>query len=428
MTQIKPNPNTGSTYLVGGAVRDELLGRPVKDRDYVVVGSTPKTMLDAGYQQVGKDFPVFLHPDTKEEYALARTERKSGSGYHGFELDFSAEVTLEEDLLRRDLTVNALAQDAHGNIVDPYGGLDDIKNKTLRHVSPAFAEDPLRVLRVARFAARYAYLGFTVADDTLALMKQLADSGELSTLTPERVWQETERALGEQDAQVYFQVLRDCDALAVIFPEVDALFGVPQRPEYHPEVDTGIHTLLSLQQACLANASTKVRFAVLLHDLGKALTPTDELPRHLKHEQRGIKPVKAVCKRLKVPKAFEQLAVAVCEHHLTCHKAFELLPKTVVKLIGRLDGFRNPERVSDFVLACECDAKGRTGLENKPYPQAQYLLDCLDAAKKVSISDLPNEQREDLLKANAGAKIAEAIYKLRIKAVTQVKHDHAHSH
>lgn len=408
------------TYLVGGAVRDALLNRPVKDRDYVVVGATPQMMLAAGYQQVGKDFPVFLHPESKEEYALARTERKSGTGYHGFEVHFGTDVTLEEDLLRRDLTVNAIATDEKGKHIDPYGGLDDIKNKLLRHVSPAFAEDPLRVLRVARFAARYAHLGFSIAQETMRLMSTLATSGELASLVPERVWQETERVLAEQDAQVYFQVLHECGALAVIFPEIHALFGVPQRPEYHPEVDTGIHTLLSLKQACLVRASTAVRFAVLVHDLGKALTPVAELPKHHQHEKRGVAPVQQLCSRLKVPKGYEKLAVAVCEYHLKCHRVFELSPKKIIKLLKDLDGFRNPQRVADFVQACECDAKGRTGLENRPYPQAQYLLDCLAASQSVSIKDLPAAQREKFLENGQGQKIAEAIHKLRIQAVTQV--------
>lgn len=411
----------GQVYLVGGAVRDALLGLATKDRDFVVVGATPTLMLELGFSQVGKDFPVFLHPTTKEEYALARTERKSGMGYHGFELRYDASVSLEEDLQRRDLTINALAADATGKLIDPYGGLHDLQAKQLHHVSAAFSEDPLRVLRVARFAARFSGLGFTVASDTLALMRHISQSGELTTLAAERVWAETERALSEADAQVYFEVLRACGALSVLFPEVDALFGVPQRADYHPEVDTGIHTLLSLKQSCLANASTKVRFSVLVHDLGKALTPQDILPRHIGHEARGVSPVQQLCARLKVPKAYEKLAVAVCRHHLKCHKVFELNAKTTVKLLGELDGFRNPDLVADFTLACRCDARGRTGFEDNPYIQAKYLKTCLDAASKIGINNLPDAQRQALLAQNAGVKIADAIHKLRIQAVAQVK-------
>ena len=316
-------------YLVGGAVRDQLLGHPYHEKDYVVVGATPEQLLAQGYQPVGKDFPVFLHPETKDEYALARTERKSGQGYHGFEFYTDISVTLEDDLIRRDLTINAIAMDDDGKIYDPYHGHEDLNNKILRHVSDAFAEDPLRVLRVARFAARYHQYGFTIAEETLALMQQLANSGELKALTPERVWKETSRALMERDADVYFETLRQCGALKVLFPEIDALFGIPQRPEYHPEIDCGIHTLMSLQQACRANYSLDVRFAVLVHDLGKALTPKDELPRHIMHEERGVQPVNDICDRLKVPTNTKQLSIAVCKEHLKSHQAFTLKAGTL---------------------------------------------------------------------------------------------------
>lgn len=410
------------TYLVGGAVRDGLLNRPVKDKDYVVVGATPEIMKQNGYMQVGKDFPVFLHPHTKEEYALARTERKQGKGYHGFDLYFGKEVTLEDDLLRRDLTINAIAQDTQGKLIDPFGGIQDIKDKILRHVSPAFAEDPLRVLRVARFAARYADLGFIIATETLELMTQLTSSGELATLTAERVWQETERALAEQSAWVYFETLRHCGALAVLFPEIDALFGVPQRKEYHPEVDTGIHTLLSLQQACADNASVEIRYAVLTHDLGKALTPENELPSHKGHEKAGLEPLNDLNKRLKVPKRFEKLANYVCEHHLKCHRISEMTPKSIVKLIAKMDGFRNPDNVINFAKACRYDAQGRTGLENKPYPQTEYLIACLQATKDIRFADIPEPEKTILMSKqadgnNRGDLIANAIYRLRINAV-----------
>lgn len=423
-------------YLVGGAVRDALLNRRVVEKDYVVVGATPEQLTALNFTQVGKDFPVFLHPDSKDEYALARTERKSGQGYHGFKLCFDPSVTLTEDLMRRDLTVNALAiatdkldqtdladlanlpaliQKNQQHIIDPYKGLDDLQNKVLRHVSPAFAEDPLRVLRVARFAARYAHLGFSVAPETLALMRQLAESGELATLTPERIWKETQRALAEKDASVYFEVLRNCGALAVIFPEIDALFGIPQPVAYHPEIDTGLHTLLSLEQACKANANAMVRFAVLVHDLGKALTPNDMLPSHRGHEEKGVIPVQNLCQRLKVPKSYEQLAVAVCRFHLKCHRAFELKASSIVKLLNQLDGIRNPDKVANFVQACMFDAKGRTGLENRDYPQAEYLLDCLKAISAIKFTDLPKN-----ITNKGGEAIANAFYQARVSAVKQV--------
>ena len=400
-------------YLVGGAVRDQLLGHPYHEKDYVVVGATPEQLLAQGYQPVGKDFPVFLHPESKEEYALARTERKSGHGYHGFEFYTDVNVTLEDDLIRRDLTINAMAMDDHGTVYDPYHGQDDLNHKILRHVSPAFAEDPLRVLRVARFAARYAQYGFTVADETIELMRQLAESGELEALTPERVWKETSRALMEDHADVYFEVLRACGALKVLFPEIDALYGVPQRPEYHPEIDCGIHTMMALQQACKANYSLDVRFAVLVHDLGKALTPKAELPRHIMHEERGIKPVTEVCERLKVPTQTKQLALAVCKEHLKCHQAFTLKAGTVWRLLQRLDVLRRPERVEAFLQACECDAKGRLGLEDRAYPQAKYLFDVMQTVRSIKASDLPPEIK--------GADIGEMLIQKRIEAIAEFK-------
>lgn len=403
-------------YLVGGAVRDSLLGHPYQEKDYVVVGATPEHMLAQGFQPVGKDFPVFLHPKTKEEYALARTERKSGKGYHGFQFFTDTTVSLEEDLIRRDLTINAIAMDQDGRIYDPYGGQTDLENKTLRHVSEAFAEDPLRVLRVARFAARYSSYGFHIASETLQLMQTMAESGELDALTPERVWKETSRALLEDHADIYFQTLRDCGALKHLFPEIDALFGVPQRPEYHPEVDCGIHTLMSLQQACKSNYSLDVRFAVLVHDLGKALTPVNELPRHIMHEERGVKPVTELCERLKVPTQTRQLALSVCKEHLKCHQIMSLKPGTIWRLLQRLDVLRRPERVEAFVQACECDARGRLGLEDRPYPQAQYMLDAMQVVRSIKVQDLPENIK--------GAEIGEMLIQCRIDALTEFKHQH----
>ncbi|MFV5363962.1 multifunctional CCA addition/repair protein [Acinetobacter oleivorans] len=403
-------------YLVGGAVRDSLLGHPYQEKDYVVVGATPEHMLAQGFQPVGKDFPVFLHPETKEEYALARTERKSGKGYHGFQFFTDTTVSLEEDLIRRDLTINAIAMDQDGKLYDPYGGQTDLENKILRHVSDAFAEDPLRVLRVARFAARYSAYGFHIAPETLQLMQTMAESGELDALTPERVWKETSRALLEDHADIYFQTLRDCGALKHLFPEIDALFGVPQRPEYHPEVDCGIHTLMSLQQACKSNYSLDVRFAVLVHDLGKALTPVNELPRHIMHEERGVKPVTELCERLKVPTQTRQLALSVCKEHLKCHQIMSLKPGTVWRLLQRLDVLRRPERVEAFVQACECDARGRLGLEDRPYPQAQYMLDAMQVVRSIKVQDLPENIK--------GAEIGEMLIQYRIDALTEFKHQH----
>ena len=403
-------------YLVGGAVRDHLLGHPYHEKDYVVVGATPEQLLALGYQPVGKDFPVFLHPESKEEYALARTERKSGQGYHGFEFYTDVSVTLEDDLIRRDLTINAMAMDEEGQIYDPYQGQQGLANKILRHVSNAFVEDPLRVLRVARFAARYKPLGFSIATETLDLMRQLAESGELNALTPERVWKETSRALMEPHADVYFEVLEVCGALKVLFPEIQALFGIPQRPEYHPEIDCGIHTLMSLHQACKANYSLDVRFAVLVHDLGKALTPEHELPRHIMHEERGIQPVTEVCDRLKVPTQTKQLALAVCKEHLKCHQAFALKPGTLWRLLQRLDVLRRPERVEAFIQACECDARGRLGLEDREYPQAEYVRNAMEIVRGIKAQDLPADIQ--------GSEIGEMLIQRRIQALEAYKAQH----
>lgn len=378
-------------YLVGGAVRDTLLNYPFVERDWVVVGARPQELLEQGYQQVGKDFPVFLHPRTKEEYALARTERKQGHGYTGFELHYDPDVTLEEDLQRRDLTINAMAQTLDGELIDPYGGARDIEAKLLRHVSDAFVEDPLRVLRVARFAARYAHLGFNVAEETLALMKRIVAEGELAHLAPERIWVEMNKALGEQSPEVFIEVLRDCDALAALLPEVEALFGVPQNAKHHPEVDTGIHTLMVLQQAALLSKQSEVRFAALLHDLGKGITPKAEWPRHIAHESRGLALVKAVCKRLKVPNRHRDLALKVCEFHLLCHRARELRGKTLLKLFRATGALRQPQEFEWFLLACEADARGRLGLEHEPYPQADYLRHALTVAQSVSAESFKDQ-------------------------------------
>ncbi len=370
-------------YLVGGAVRDALLGYPSSERDWVVVGASPRDMLDKGYQQVGRDFPVFLHPQTKDEYALARTERKQGHGYTGFAVHCDPAVTLEQDLLRRDLTINAMARSESGAIIDPYGGQRDLAAKILRHVSAAFVEDPLRVLRTARFAARYAHLGFTVAAETIELMAQIVLQDELAHLPAERVWTEIERALGERNPEVFIEVLRDCGALQRLLPELEALFGVPQTAHYHPEIDTGIHTLMALQQAARLTPATDVRFAVLIHDLGKGVTPPAEWPRHIAHEQRGLKLVDAVCRRLKSPAAHRELALKACEYHTHCHRALELRGKTLLKLLNATDALRRPDRFEAFLLTCEADARGRKGLEQRDYPQADYLRRALEIARDV---------------------------------------------
>ena len=401
-------------YLVGGAVRDSLLNYPSSENDWVVVGATPEQMTDQGFKPVGQDFPVFIHPKSSEEYALARTERKSGHGYKGFEFYTSVDVSLEEDLIRRDLTINAMAQDNAGNIIDPFGGQQDLEKKRLRHVSGAFTEDPLRVLRVARFAARYHHLGFTIASETMALMKSIVAEGEMAFLVAERVWKETSRALTERSPQVFIQVLRDCGALKALFPEVDALFGVPQRADYHPEVDTGIHTLMALEQSVKLSESSAVRFSVLVHDLGKALTPETVLPSHSGHEKSGLPLVKALCDRLTVPNSHRQLAMAVTEYHLHSHKAKELKPATILKLFQNIGALRDDRRLSDFLYCCEADARGRTGFEDISYHARDYLMAALSAVKKVDISDLVAD-------GVTGAEIGRQLKQRQIEQLTTFK-------
>ncbi|MFT0211302.1 multifunctional CCA addition/repair protein [Pseudomonas sp. F1_0610] len=371
-------------FKVGGAVRDRLLNQPITDIDYVVVGASPQQMLDAGFQPVGADFPVFLHPETKQEYALARTERKSGHGYGGFEIYSAPDVSLEDDLIRRDLTINAIAEDEQGIIYDPHNGQADIAQRVLRHVSPAFAEDPLRVLRVARFAARYANLGFSIAPETLELMQQLAQSGELNHLTPERVWKEVSRALMEPRPDVFISSLRECQALSVLFPEVDALFGVPQNPKSHPEIDTGLHLLHVLRQCAIHKQSLAVRWACLLHDLGKGLTDKDQLPHHPNHDKAGIPLIKAVNQRYRIPKEQAAMAVLVGQYHSLCHRALELSAEQIAQLLYALNAIQHPQRLIEFCAACEMDSCGRYGFEQQPYPQSDFLRGALDAAKAIS--------------------------------------------
>ncbi len=397
-------------YTVGGAVRDQLLGLPVEDRDYVVVGATPEQLIKQGYRPVGKDFPVFLHPRTQQEYALARTERKQGRGHQGFVFHTGQDVTLEEDLQRRDLTINAIARDAEGQLIDPYHGQRDLAAGILRHISPAFGEDPLRVFRVARFAARFAPLGFSIAPETLTLMRQISASGELATLSAERIWQEMHKALSGPAPQVFIRVLRECDALVEILPEVDALFGVPQPAQYHPEIDTGLHVLLCLEQAAQANCDPIVVYAVLLHDLGKALTPTAVLPAHHGHELSGVPLVQAVGQRLKVPKKYTELAEIVSEWHLYAHRAMELKPKTLLKLLESTDAFRRPARFMQFLQACEMDARGRTGLADRDYSQREFLQQVFRAAADIDMAELVKNKLP-------GPDIAASIYSERLAAI-----------
>src|SRR5271163_63133 len=401
-------------YLVGGAVRDALLGLPVKERDWVVVGGTRDELLRQKFREVGRDFPVFLHPETHEEYALARLERKVSPGYRGFAVEFGPGVTLEEDLARRDLTINAIAQASDGLLLDPHGGQRDLEARTLRHVSAAFVEDPVRILRVARFAARFAPLGFRVAPETAALMRAMVDRGEAAALVAERVWQETEKALREPAVSAFFRVLRDCGALSVIFPEIDALFGVPQPAQWHPEIDTGIHTLMVLDQAAGLSSDPKVRFAALVHDLGKGTTPPEEWPSHRGHEERSVALIEALAARLRIPNEYRELALIVARYHGVVHRAFELRPKTVLDFMERADAFRRPERFAQALLACEADSRGRSGLQSAPYPQREYLLAARDAAAAIKPS------AEDIA-THTGAQIAERLHQRRTEAIAELR-------
>ena len=395
------------TYVVGGAVRDQLLGLPVQARDYVVVGATPDEMVAKGFTPVGQDFPVFLHPQTHEEYALARTERKSGHGYKGFTVYASPEVTLEEDLRRRDLTINAMALDEAGGLVDPYGGQADLQAKIFRHVSEAFAEDPVRILRVARFAARFT--DFSIAPETLALMRRIVDAGEVDALVPERVWQELSRGLMEKQPSRMFQALRECGALAKLLPELDRLFGVPQPPEHHPEVDTGVHVMLVVDWAARQNFSLPVRFAALTHDLGKGRTPQALWPKHIGHEAKSVELVRALSERVRVPADCRDLALAVAREHGIVHRALELRPGTVVELLERVDAFRRPQRFDEFLQACECDFRGRPGYESRPFPAAGYFKQALRAAQGVDAGAVA--------KSVDPARIREAVFQARTEAV-----------
>jgi tRNA nucleotidyltransferase (CCA-adding enzyme) len=401
-------------YLVGGAVRDALLGLAVKERDWVVVGGTREELLRLKYREVGRDFPVFLHPDTHQEYALARLERKVSPGYRGFTVEFGPEVTLEEDLARRDLTINAIAEADDGTLVDPYGGRRDLEARVLRHVSPAFVEDPVRVMRVARFAARFEPLGFRIAPETLDLMRAMVERGEVDALVAERVWQETEKALREPRASEFFRVLRECGALQRIYPEIDALFGVPQPPEWHPEIDTGVHTLMVLDQAALLSPDLKIRFAALVHDLGKGTTPPTQWPGHRGHEERSVSLIEALAERLRLPSDIRELSVIVARYHGNVHRAAELKPSTILEFFERADAFRRPERFAQVLLACEADSRGRAGLEHLPYPQRPYLQAARDAAAAVKPTS------EDIA-AHTGEKIAELLRRRRLHAVTELR-------
>ncbi len=403
-------------YLVGGAVRDHLLNLEVHDQDWVVVGSSPEKMLAAGFSAVGKDFPVFLHPKTKQEHALARTERKNGVGYTGFDCYFAADVTLEEDLLRRDLTINAMAQDSQGQIIDPYGGQKDLEQRLLRHVSDAFIEDPLRVLRVARFAAKLAHLGFRVAPETLALMKKLSASGELAHLTAERVWQEWHKSLATQNPDVFLGVLRECGALKVVLPELDCLFGVPQPAKWHPEIDTGVHTLMVAKQAARLSSSLPVRFAAQVHDLGKGVTPQSEWPSHKMHCHTGLNIIQTLCERVKVPNEFKDLALLVCEQHSNVHRALELKPATILKILNKLDAWRKPERFKELLLCCQADHAGRLGLENQPYPQKSQFERAYHVALRIEV--------QDVIRAGfQGPAIRQELDKRRVKAIAELSNE-----
>ena len=402
-------------YQVGGAVRDALLGLPVHDRDWVVVGARPEELTALGYLPVGKDFPVFLHPQTREEYALARTERKTAPGYHGFSVHAAPGVTLEQDLGRRDLTVNAIAQDEAGQIVDPYGGRKDLQARLLRHITPAFAEDPVRILRVARFAARF--VDFSIAPETLGLMREMVEAGEVDHLVPERVWQELARALMQTQPSRFFQVLRDCGALARLLPEVDRLWGVPQTPEHHPEIDTGVHLMMVLDQAAELNAPLAVRFACLAHDLGKGQTPADRLPRHIGHEERGVRLLRTLCERLRVPNDCRELAEVVTREHGHIHQSLSLGAAALVRLLERCDALRKPERFENALLACWCDARGRLGKQDSAYPQRQRLMQALQLAQQVPAAQIAEQAQAQGL---SGPRIGELLRRARIAAVAQI--------
>ena len=404
-------------YLVGVAVRDELLGLPVTERDWCVVGATPEELKSLGYRQVGKDFPVFLHPESGEEYALARTERKTGPGYHGFEFRSSPDVTIQDDLQRRDLTINAMARDQQGALIDPFNGRHDLERRILRHVSDSFAEDPVRILRVAKFAARFAQFGFRLAEETMALMSAMVENGEADELVPHRVWKECEAALACASPAVFFEILRQCGALARVFPEIDALFGVPQPPQWHPEIDCGVHTMMVLEQAAGLSQDVDVRFAALVHDLGKATTPKTKLPSHPGHERRSVRLIKMMANRMPIPTGCRDLSLLVAEFHGHCHKAFELKPVTVLKVLERTDAFRRPERFDRFLLACEADSRGRTGFEMRPYPQAQYFKTALQSAAAVSGRDLAREGMD-------GAQIGDALRRKRLQAISRFKSEY----
>lgn len=400
------------TYLVGGAVRDRLLSYPVREFDWLVIGETVESMLAQGFRPVGKDFPVFLHPVTQDEYALARTERKTSHGYKGFSVYSTPDITLEEDLQRRDLTINAIAMDENGQLIDPFNGQQDLHDRILRHVSPAFSEDPVRILRVARFAARYAHLGFTVAAETMDLMQSMVAAGEADFLVAERVWAELYKVLSEQTPAAFFQVLHDAHALKVIFPEIYALFGVPQPEKYHPEIDTGSHSLMSLMQAALLSNKVEIRLAALLHDLGKAHTPREKWPSHHGHETIGLPILDAFCERLRIPKQAKSLCATVMHYHTHCHQALELRASTLTDMLQAVFAFKSENRLEDFILACEADARGRTGFENRDYPQANYLRQAAKAAMNIDVSSALHPEVK-------GADIGVAIRKLRIDAVRQ---------
>ena len=406
-------------YRVGGCVRDRLLGLEVNDIDWVVTGATAEEMEAAGYKPIGRDFPVFLHPETKQEYALARSERKTGPGYRGFEITHDPSTTIEQDLLRRDLTINAMAEDEQGNLVDPHGGRRDIEARQLRHVSEAFVEDPVRVLRVARFAARFHRLGFTIADETRDLIRRIGESGELSALVAERVWQELSRALGEPDPQVFFTSLRECGVLDRLFPEIDALFGVPQTAKYHPEIDTGIHVMMALKQSALMDFDVETRFAVLMHDLGKATTPADVLPGHRGHETRGAELVKSFCRRWRVPRAHTELALITTKSHTLVHRALELKPATLLQLLTRTDALRKPERFRKMLDACVADVRGRKGLENSAYPQADFLDDLGAAVRAMDLTEIQQRGLE-------GEALGAAIRDARLALIRQYRASAAH--